>query len=215
MAPTPTDLRLVTYAKAAYEAKPDFSVSGDLAAIARRTRGGTQIVAFRGTEIADLENIAVDLAAWPAWRKGLGWCHGGFLHGAEAFLKLPAFWDVAVETTRPRVFVGHSLGGALALLAAALAKQAGKPPVLVATFGAPRPGFARLAAYLASIPIRRFEHAGDPVPTLPRRFWPFDYRTPGSSIMIGAAEPDPISNHLLETYIEALESQSPKSRRHP
>jgi surfactin synthase thioesterase subunit len=56
------------------------------------------------------------------------------------------------------VICGHSLGGARALIMAALLALSGKPPDRVVTFGAPRPGFVKLADLLAPIKITAYRN---------------------------------------------------------
>ena len=71
-------------------------------------------------------------------------------------------------------FVGHSLGGALATLAANwLHNKQSKRKINLYTFGAPRVGYASFADKTSNSlhKVFRCVHAGDPVTHLP--FWPF------------------------------------------
>jgi alpha-beta hydrolase superfamily lysophospholipase len=63
---------------------------------------------------------------------------------------------------KPLYYTGHSLGGALATLAASL-----RPPCAVYTFGAPRIGNAEFAQTLAGIPVFNVFNPKDIVPELP------------------------------------------------
>jgi hypothetical protein len=71
--------------------------------------------------------------------------------------------------------IGHSLGGAVATLAADWISSATKKPVYLYTFGAPRPGLllfsANLTSKLNGKRIFRTYHATDPVPMIP--LYPF------------------------------------------
>jgi len=78
--------------------------------------------------------------------------------------------------------VGHSLGGAVALLAALELHKRGMPPATVTTFGEPKVGnkgfVALVDAMLVSGPdasgpstYRRLTHVDDPVPLLPLTEW--------------------------------------------
>ena len=114
---------------------------------------------FRGSEdLRDwITNVRLPLEASP----GLpGRVHGGF-NGA-----LSAVWpevDAALdELDVPLFFAGHSLGAALATLAAAR-----RPPRGLYTFGSPRVGDAAFAEALAAQPFYRFVHERDPVASLP------------------------------------------------
>lgn len=82
----------------------------------------------------------------------------------------------------PIVFTGHSLGGALAVLALARAKKEGlldSPPyrgkgsvAVLDTYGQPRVGDAAFAKAFAQsvgdIPYHRYVYRNDPVPRSPR-----------------------------------------------
>ncbi len=121
------------------------------------------ILAFRGTEIDEfkdtLTNINLPLVSF----QGTGKVHKGFLHA------LDRIWDRVEprlrELTRaetPVWYTGHSLGAALAVLAAARI-----PPAALFTFGSPRIGNGDFAAGLNTIPHFRFVNSNDIVPTLP------------------------------------------------
>ena len=115
---------------------------------------------FRGTEqrikdfITDLELGAPHLAEVTPH------VHEGF---EEA---LDSVWeevDVALSTLEcPVFYTGHSLGAALATLAAAR-----RPPQAVYTFGSPRVGNEAFAASLRDVPVYRVVDDDDVVTTLP------------------------------------------------
>lgn len=71
----------------------------------------------------------------------------------------------------PVVVVGHSQGGAIAPIAAADLADAGRPPRVVYTFEAPRPGTAgfRDSFDLVRTPVYRMEYGRDIVPHVPLR----------------------------------------------
>ncbi len=96
---------------------------------------GTTFVVFRGTEAGKIEDVIADLRVRP-----IRWWQGGKVHeGFSAAYR--AIHDQLAETlmTRPGhvVLGGHSLGAAVATLAAADLRERG--PDLV-TFGSPRVG---------------------------------------------------------------------------
>ena len=77
-----------------------------------------------------------------------------------------ALWDTidtALQALKVPVFyTGHSLGGAMASLAASL-----RPPRAVYTFGAPRIGDAEFARHLAHVPVFNVFNPRDIVTGLP------------------------------------------------
>lgn len=107
-----------------------------------------------------LRDVMTDLDALPEDWPGGGRVHRGF----AAALRL--VWDDIVpelaKVESPLVYTGHSLGAALAILAAGR-----RPPSEVYTFGAPRVGDAGFIASLAGIPIQRYVNCCDIVCRLP------------------------------------------------
>jgi len=117
------------------------------------------VVVFRGT--TDLRDWLTNLRMAPE-----PWPQGGAVHGGFARALDEVWPDVVaeVQTLELPVFVtGHSLGGALATLAAAR-----HPFAAAYTFGAPRVGNAAFYQSLRS-PLHRVVHHRDVVPTLPPR----------------------------------------------
>jgi hypothetical protein len=122
------------------------------------------IVAFAGTDPALMSNLITDakvrLTPWDT--------HEGF---QNAFDKA---WDEIrrhIENgVGPLFFTGHSLGAALAVLAAEKAHDSGMAPAAVYTFGMPRAGGASFAGrYNGKLGDRTFRlvHGGDIVPCIP------------------------------------------------
>ncbi|MEM7254787.1 MAG: lipase family protein [Pseudomonadota bacterium] len=100
------------------------------------------VVAFRGTEIEERDDLMTDADAWlHRLAPGAGAVHRGFHHALESVW--PDLESLAANPNIRRIWTtGHSLGGALALLAARRFTQ----PAEVVTFGCPRVGdraFAR------------------------------------------------------------------------
>jgi hypothetical protein len=100
------------------------------------------VLAFRGTDKDDPSDLGDDLNAWPEkWQAG-GNVHTGF---AGALLEI---WDQADTNLGPvggykLLVTGHSLGAAMATLAASL-----RPPAALYTFGCPRVGDKDFVAVL-------------------------------------------------------------------
>lgn len=86
--------------------------------------------------------------------------------------------------------VGHSLGGAVATMAADWAKRKTNKTVFLYTFGAPKPGFENFAKSLTKLlganNIHRTYHATDPVPMVP--LYPFTHSPmPGTGHLRGSS----------------------------
>lgn len=117
------------------------------------------VLVFRGTQ-GNIGNWLVNLntarASWPAG----GEVHRGFM------LILSEVWQDIRErldiVTGPLYYTGHSLGGALAVLAASL-----KLPTAVYTFGSPRIGNADFVLATKHIPIFRVVNPRDIVAGFP------------------------------------------------
>jgi triacylglycerol lipase len=151
-----------------FDAARPFSRTVDTLGTAVDTRGfigeraGVRIVAFAGTDPAVLQNLITDFDALPQPGTDI---HGGFNKA------LDAVWDiVAAAVAQPVVFAGHSLGAALAVLAAQRAIATAHTPVAVYTFGLPRVGGRQFAAgydrKIGSVTYR-LVHGNDIVPTVP------------------------------------------------
>jgi hypothetical protein len=141
------------------------------------------IVAFRGTlppSVKDPESfmdwIEVDFFAIPrTGQPGLGavpgLVHSGFY---DATMSIISGVIQAIQTLNPNrdlpVYVtGHSLGGAMASIAAwILSQNAGIPVSKVITFASPKPGESNFKmAYEAKITQVRYENYQDVVPLMP------------------------------------------------
>jgi hypothetical protein len=117
------------------------------------------VVAFRGTE-RDPRDYAADVKTWKiAWRAG-GSVHAGFADAFESVWPPLKQW-IAGRPGR-RLFTGHSLGGALAMLAASLSG-----PARLMTFGCPRVGDAAFVRTLAAIDVTRYVDCCDMVSRVP------------------------------------------------
>jgi len=136
-----------------------------------------RFLAFRGTEATNPIDWARDAQFKPR-PAALGQVHSGF----DAALD-EVWTDVltAVEgDPRPRIITGHSLGGGLAIVAAARLVEAGAPPAAVYVFGCPRTGLGDFRdaydAALREVTFRVINHIDlvTRVPLLAQR-----YRAPG------------------------------------
>lgn len=145
------------------------------------------VVAFRGTEApTSIEGLkdwlltdAVNLLILPEGRLGTDFAaagvsakfHQGFIN-AIADIWDPVYQAIDSEMTaseRPLWITGHSLGGALAVLAAWLCTRKFISVHQVYTFGAPMVNAAASAAVSRALPnkIFRYVNGPDPIPKLP------------------------------------------------
>jgi len=140
---------------------------------------GSIIFSFRGTKLAGVLNYLSDVWFWrrPPFENAIpgALVHGGFL---AAYMSIR---DVVVKAglelskkypDYPIIVTGHSLGGAIATIAAAelAIKAEVQNPVELWTFGSPRVGNPAFANYLDEKYLDksfRVTHNRDPVPRLP------------------------------------------------
>lgn len=110
------------------------------------------------------------------------WVHRGYQLDYED-LAPEILGAVGRERPRTLLFVGHSLGGALALLLARGVKaRLPESDVVAVTYGTPRVGNERFAASLRGVSHVRVENEADVVPSLPPSVCP-DWKRPASPFM--------------------------------
>ena len=161
------------------------------------TMRGEYLIAFRGTQLMPFDGLT-DLDCRTTRAVTGHRIHSGFKSAFDTQPDGPARDIVRYfrgkEPTRVHI-VGHSLGGALATLAAELVAGMGVAEVLLYTFGSPRVGnrgFAEaLTGSVGADNIYRVFHPADPVPMLP--VFPFAHVPAGHA---GYAI-DPLSNMLV------------------
>jgi hypothetical protein len=170
-------------------------------------RGEELVIAIPGTHPDDPLDWMRDLRALPRSFPTVGICHAGFGSGGTAVAG--RVLAAVAGDARTMTVVGHSLGGAMALIVGARLVAAGKRARIV-TFGAPRVAFLfnralpRLAR--AAIELAEYRRCGDPVPHVPMR--PI-FRHLSRGLAIGADCGDPIGNHAIARYAANLRALNP------
>jgi len=130
------------------------------------TVGDVAVIAFRGTDSLDdwlHTNFRVEMVEC-----GLGMSHKGFVNAARGVLQDVLYF---LNATKPKHIhlVGHSLGGALAVITAQrlLGQAIPADMMTVTTFGCPRIGDETFVRTLGILSILQFIRRGDPVPDMP------------------------------------------------
>jgi triacylglycerol lipase len=179
------------------------------------------VLVFRGTRGFKSwpSNINSRKTSWP----GGGFVHGGFNTGFNGLWQKiePALSRIDL----PLFFTGHSMGGALALLAASM-----RPEAVVYTFGAPKTGDAAFACSLESTRIYRVENKHDLITTMPPAAKTFGFRHAGVPICLkddrltGLKSSSPrgwmdpprfLSDHAPVNYTVRLENMMTQNLRSP
>ncbi|MDL2337484.1 MAG: lipase family protein [Pseudomonadota bacterium] len=130
----------------------------------RRASDGMALLSFRGTQPEDIGDIVTNLEInTVAWTESSGRVHSGFATAMRSVIpEIQSWLDVDCAGRRELVICGHSLGAALATLAATL----WRPDVLV-TLGSPRVGNAAFAQSLDNVKIVRMVDCCDAVTRIP------------------------------------------------
>ncbi|KAK1870119.1 hypothetical protein I4F81_012581 [Pyropia yezoensis] len=151
------------------------------------------VVAFRGTETVSWKDLATDAMAWqvPWVPADTPLVHFGFLRG-YASVREPLLAELSALTGGlgrdwEVFFTGHSLGGALATLAAAdvaARHPGGRPPVLY-SFGQPKVGDAAFGAAVDALLPAAFRVVNDV--DVVARAPAGSYRHVGRAVLVNAA----------------------------
>lgn len=171
------------------------------------------VLAFRGTE-QKIQDFLHDADTWPVPAfAGSVLVHRGFKRA------LNSVWTaIDAELNRlscPVFYTGHSLGAALATLAAAR-----RAPRAVYAFGSPRVGDVRFVDRLRNVPIYRIVHGADIVTSVPPEA--LGFRHVGEERRIGSAPsragvfdmaaiwnqlsapPPPLADHAPINYVDGV-----------
>lgn len=175
---------------------------------------GEIFLIFRGTTMANKKADVLTDARIGLTRSVTGLpTHCGFQHCFESMLPaILTFFTTFKGNIKTIHCIGHSLGGAVASLAADWVAQTLKYPTKLYTFGAPRVGTAlfakRTTAAIGATNIFRVYHRTDPVPMVP--LYPFMhapyeqngyYLYSAQPLTSGAA-------HFMDNYITSVTDKS-------
>lgn len=124
------------------------------------------VLACRGTELSDWNDIQADANATLAVVGTLGRVHSGFNREVDDLW--PLLEDLLGDNRQPVWFCGHSLGGAMATICAYRCKTSWIPsiPQELHTFGSPRVGDRRYVRH-AEVTHYRWVHNNDVVTRVP------------------------------------------------
>lgn len=156
-------------------------------------KNGFAALVFRGTNGLEtwLSNLTTFQVRWP----GGGMVHSGFKK--EFFRVWPEVAETLDEIDLPLFITGHSLGGALALLAASM-----RTPRAVYTFGCPRVGDPVFARRLSEVPVFRIASLRDIVTGVPPSRIPFDFCHVGEPVFLTPAAEAPAPPNPLAAAAE-------------
>ena len=112
------------------------------------------VIACRGTEATEWNDIKADVNAWPVVAETIGRVHWGFK--SEVDRLWPFLEKELVENTKDLWFCGHSLGAAMATICASRCKLSyiKSNPVGLFTYGSPRVGTKKYVTHCVIDHIR-------------------------------------------------------------
>lgn len=139
------------------------------------------VIACRGTEPNEWNDIKADANAISAVSETVGRVHSGFKKEVDDLW--PMLEKELQSNEKPVYFTGHSLGGAMATICAGRCKLSHikSVPQEVQTFGSPRVGNKRYVNHV-DITYYRWVHNNDIVTQVPPRW--FGYRHTGTEVYI-------------------------------
>ncbi len=133
------------------------------------------VLVFRGT--SDYRDVFSDLNTIPVkWPAG-GLVHRGFMYALDEVWQ--EIEQLLSSLSFPVFYTGHSLGGALAVLAAAK-----KAPCALYHFGSPRVGNGDFVKTISGVRAYRVVNNRDIVTMVPPSLGPFEFRPVGSLLYI-------------------------------
>lgn len=173
---------------------------GNVEAFIQPYHDGEAIV-FRGTAknkgkmLSRVRDIISDIRFWPSNDNELGRVPKGFKICARRIND--EIEQHIVDKRTPLYVTGHSLGGAIAVMTAALLANRGYNVVGCITFGCPKVGHIDLI-HKHGIPLVMYKNGKDVVTTVP----PF-YGRPVEQMRLSPSE-GRFKDHSISRYVEAL-----------
>ena len=139
-------------------------VASDVAAFAAIRADGTALLSFRGTQPDNYKNLIADLRAnFVSWTESAGRVHDGFATAVRALKPQIAEWiGRAKPDSAKLILTGHSLGAAMATLAASMWRSE-----WLVTIGSPRVGDAAFVDTVVATHKVRFVDCCDAVTEVP------------------------------------------------
>jgi hypothetical protein len=158
------------------------------------------IVAFRGTEGKEWSDIKADLSVDSVNAKGfVGRVQTGFQHELDKLIPKLSTFIMKKYDNRKVVYTGHSLGAAMATLAASRAETHVDS---LFTYGSPRVGNAKFVNSLSYLPHFRFVNNADAVTKVPFRHW--GYRHHGELRYIDAMGNVDVKSHMWSRFWDRI-----------
>ena len=190
-------MKPLNFAQLAESAYTDTPTMGQIGSAGIAVQYGN-VLAFRGS--ADIASWLHDLDAGATRVYGMGYVHAGFW---SAYLEIRE----AVLAAKPTFVTGHSLGAALAIIAAADLVLTGNAPAAVYAFEPPRVSIdSEITRVLGNVPKSLYKNGNDLVPDIPLSL-PFEkWQHCAPLIHIGKPE-EPFPNvidHEIDRVILAL-----------
>jgi hypothetical protein len=138
-----------------------------VAAFATGRADGATLLSFRGTQPDNYKNLITDVRAnLVAWPESGGLVHDGFATAVRVLKPQILEWiDHSKPDDSKLILTGHSLGAAMATLAATIWR-----PAWLVTIGSPRVGDAAFVATVAATHKVRFVDCCDAVTEVPPEF---------------------------------------------
>lgn len=138
--------------------------SGAAAFAARRSTDGATLLSFRGTQPDDYQDLIADLRAnLVAWPESAGRVHDGFAVAVRALRPQILEWIASAKPPLDKlILTGHSLGAAMATLAASIWR-----PAWLVTIGSPRTGNASFVDTVSATYSMRLVDCCDAVTEVP------------------------------------------------
>ena len=138
-----------------------------VAAFAAVRADGATLLSFRGTQPDNYKNLITDLRAnLVAWPESAGLVHDGFATAVRALKPQILEWIGRAKPDGSKlILTGHSLGAAMATLAATIWR-----PEWLVTIGSPRVGDAAFVATVVATHKVRFVDCCDAVTEVPLEF---------------------------------------------